>query len=393
MITIEYLKKSIIQAINNRNSNCSELINRAIEFYYNSKYREVLLILNEVKRVITHHDLYYFEAIIYSYLGNNIEVIESCKKGLELKETYYLYNRIAISYDDLNEYDLAIEMFDKAIKIDKSIFELYYGKAVILVDLCRYNEAIHLFNIVISINPNYSKAYYQKGYSLFKLKEYNQAFELYKKYVNLTNDEDGYYYLSLILFESKYGDINTIEDKYEEALLYIEKAISIMDKKNKFESCYLSLKADILFMLDRDKEAKFCYSTVINNEKSDINDLEEAYASLSFYLVNNNRKLALEYINKALMITRESWYLNLKGRILYKLKNYDESIKILNEVLNNKNKFNKDLDLELEDTYHYLSLNYFRNGNLKSALDFIKKAISVKNEEKFINFMNYLKKK
>jgi len=395
MITLKELEDNILSSISEKDKNpkYSRLVKRAFELEYLGEDKQALFILNEIKREVNHHDLYYFEATIYRSLGNNVEVVESCKKGLELKETYYLYDKIGVSYDALDKEVLAIEMFDKAIELNDSVFELYYDKAISLSNLSKYNEAIVSFDKVISINPSFPNTYFEKGYSLFKLEDYNKAFESYKKYVSLRNDREGYYYLALVIYESDYGidEYEEFDEEYEAALLYINKGISIMNKYDKFDASYLSLKADILFMLDREKEAFFCYNTVINNKNSSINGLEIALSNLSFNIKSKNKELALAYINRALNLTEISWYFILKGKILYKLKDYNNAIISFNKALEvSTDENNKNVNSELEDAYHYLSLVEFRRNNIKNAIDFINNAIGVKEEKKFVNLKKYL---
>jgi len=384
MVTISQLFKKISYLVTKEDKNRYIQISEDALNLFKQKSPKVLGLINDIKKIIRHYDLYYFEAIVYSYLENHEKVIESCKKGLGIKETYYLYDRIAIAYHQLEQYDLALEMFDKAIKLDDSIFEIYYDKAITLIDLHKDEEAIKLLNKVIAINPDYSNAYKEIAFIFFEMKNYNKSYSSFIEYVRLTNEHKGYYYLALILYES--DEIEIEIDKYIQILTYINKAISISKEKNIFKSYYFMLKADTLLVLYREKEADFCYKIVINNPESDIEDIEEALSFLSYRVFNKDKELALDYINRAIDISKESWYFTQKGRIFYHLKKYDEAIMNLQKALDINS------SLELEDTYYYISLVKFRKNNINQALFYINEAIKIQKEKKFINLKKYLER-
>ncbi len=146
------------------------LLSKAFSYFNINQEKQSIIILNEIKQVISNEIIYYFEALNYYYLKDYKNVIKSCKMGLKIKETYYLYDLIAIAYHQLDNYDLALEMFDKSIGLDDSMFEVYYDKAITMIDLYEDREAIKLLNKVTKLEPQYAPAYKEKRIFIFSVR-------------------------------------------------------------------------------------------------------------------------------------------------------------------------------------------------------------------------------
>lgn len=256
----------------------SNLLTKAFSNFNIDQERNVLVILNEIKQIISNEVIYYFEALNYSYLKDYKNVIKSCKIGLNIKETYYLYDLIAIAYHQLDNYDLALEMFDKSIELNDSIFEVYYDKAITMIDLYKDEDALKLLNKVITLEPNYAPAYKEKGFLYSQLGSYEKSYENYQKYIKLSAEEEHEVYYKLAFLLNKSNSI--FEDKNKKILDYLDKAIFLSEKDRIFKSEYFLLKANTLYDLGKINEADFCCKTIINNPYSDIEDKKEALECL-----------------------------------------------------------------------------------------------------------------
>lgn len=62
-----------------------------------------------------------------------------------------------------NNFSLAIENFDKAIKHDKNLHEAYYYRGSCKLNLGQYDEATIDYKKAIEIYPEYADAYYNLG--------------------------------------------------------------------------------------------------------------------------------------------------------------------------------------------------------------------------------------
>ena len=78
----------------------------------------------------------------------------------------------------LDEYDQAIECYDKILQIDEHYFEAVLNKAFTLNRLGRYSEAIDWYTKALKIHPNHVSALNYKGEVLYKIERYSDAIEV-----------------------------------------------------------------------------------------------------------------------------------------------------------------------------------------------------------------------
>jgi tetratricopeptide (TPR) repeat protein len=84
-----------------------------------------------------------------------------------------------------NEYNEAIESYDKAIKKNPYNSDLLANKGYALAKLGKYEEAIEYSDKAIKINPKYADAWNNKGYALAKLGKYEEALKCYGKAIEI----------------------------------------------------------------------------------------------------------------------------------------------------------------------------------------------------------------
>ena len=84
-----------------------------------------------------------------------------------------------------NEYNEAIECYDKAIKIEPSNFDLWFNKGYALIQLEKYEETIECYDKAIKIEPNDALAWDTKGIALVNLGKNNEAIECYDKAIEI----------------------------------------------------------------------------------------------------------------------------------------------------------------------------------------------------------------
>jgi len=73
------------------------------------------------------------------------------------------------------EFQKAIEEFDKAIKIDSNYAEPYNGKGVAYRNLSEYHKAIEDYTKAIELYPSFFEAYNNRGVCFIFLGEYDKA--------------------------------------------------------------------------------------------------------------------------------------------------------------------------------------------------------------------------
>jgi tetratricopeptide (TPR) repeat protein len=106
---------------------------------------------------------------------------QSYNNGEELSSSL---NYMGCCQIKLRKYQLAIELFDKALEL--SLWERpIFNKGRVYLELQNYSEALAHFNRALMINPQSSDAYYYMGVYHDKLEDYEKAFCYYKKSLEL----------------------------------------------------------------------------------------------------------------------------------------------------------------------------------------------------------------
>ena len=123
--------------------------------------------------------------IVYERAAKYNKAIAYYKESLEKESNIITASRISSCYDDLGDYDKALEYCNQAIALDSVKANYLYEKANILDNAGRTQEAIETMSDYIANTPDESAGYYQRGW--FKdhsgdiegaLKDYTMAITL-----------------------------------------------------------------------------------------------------------------------------------------------------------------------------------------------------------------------
>ena len=72
-------------------------------------------------------------------------------------------------FENLEDYDNAIKMYDKAIEKERDNFSIYLKKSLLLGQILNYEEALRVLDDALFIQPDNSDVWYYKGFFLEKL--------------------------------------------------------------------------------------------------------------------------------------------------------------------------------------------------------------------------------
>ena len=105
------------------------------------------------------------------------------------------YYGLGLYYVALDEKNIALDYFDKAITLDPDFLDSYLRKGNCYHRLKRYTESIDCFDFVITREPGYLNgiAYFNKGNSLKEIKRIDDAIDCYQKAIKYQKKEDGEY--------------------------------------------------------------------------------------------------------------------------------------------------------------------------------------------------------
>jgi tetratricopeptide (TPR) repeat protein len=108
--------------------------------------------------------------------GKKIEFLEAFGVPLE-SEDYF--NR-GVDLYQRDKYELALEAFDKAIKLKPDFAKAWSNRGLALGELGRYEEALKAFVKAIELKPDYAAAWYNRGVILDKLGRYEEALKAFE---------------------------------------------------------------------------------------------------------------------------------------------------------------------------------------------------------------------
>ncbi|CAA6808663.1 MAG: Unknown protein [uncultured Sulfurovum sp.] len=119
---------------------------------------------------------------MFSFIVENFKDSENQKILNVVAIAYY---GKGIIYEGNKEYDKAIELYKKAIKVNVKYYSAYYNMGGIYYNQKEYDKAIEVYKKAIEVNPQEDLTYYNMGHSYLSNKEYNKAIESYKKVIEI----------------------------------------------------------------------------------------------------------------------------------------------------------------------------------------------------------------
>jgi tetratricopeptide (TPR) repeat protein len=131
----------------------------------------------------------------YDELGQYQRAIEDLNKSILLKPNYNLaYCNRGTAYAGLGQYQRAVEDFNKAIHLKPDFADAYHSRGTIYYNLGQKQLAIEDFNKAIRLKSDYIDAYYNRGTIYGALGQYQRAIEDFNKAIRLKPDYiDAYY--------------------------------------------------------------------------------------------------------------------------------------------------------------------------------------------------------
>ena len=169
------------------------------------------------------------KATALSHLKRYEEMLETCNRGLKFNQSFYFWNCQGLALDGLQEYDKAIEAYDRAIELQPDFFEAWNNRGEAYVDTNQPDRAKTNFERAIQLNQEKSYVPWNNlGKLHFRQEEYQQAIEAYRQATKIKED----YIPALIGL----GNAQKSEKLYYEALDSYDKAIAV--NRNSYEAWF-----------------------------------------------------------------------------------------------------------------------------------------------------------
>lgn len=133
--------------------------------------------------------------VVYERAAKYNKAIAYYKESLEKESNIITASRISSCYDDLGDYDKALEYCDQAIALDSVKSDYLYQKANILDNAGRSKEAIRVMGEYIANNPDMAEGYNRRGWFEDHSGNVEEAIEDYTMAITLQPNE-AYAYLN-----------------------------------------------------------------------------------------------------------------------------------------------------------------------------------------------------
>jgi len=95
-----------------------------------------------------------------------------------------LSNR-AVELAESGQYDEALALVNKGIKLDSNNANSWYNKGIILFKMGRYQDALNSFAQAADIDPEFTEAWYNKGMALMCSGKYLEAIRAFNKLLKI----------------------------------------------------------------------------------------------------------------------------------------------------------------------------------------------------------------
>ena len=251
--------------------------------------------------------------IVYERAAKYNKAIAYYKESLEKESNIITASRISSCYDDLGDYDKALEYCNQAIALDSVKTNYLYEKANILDNAGRTQEAIKTMSDYIANTPDEPAGYYQRGWFKDHSGDIEGALEDYTMAITLQPNE-AYAYLNRgVLYRLK-GENAKAESDFKQVV----RLDSIPeDAECSFYAYY--------YLGQKDKAIEVL-NTVLDKDKKG-----NCYDAACLYSVMGEKEKALSYLRQSLEDGYRRFAHIKRDRDLNNIRNTEEFKVLLKE--------------------------------------------------------------
>lgn len=397
-----------------------------------NRVKQLDLEVNDYKKVVQNPyipSIAYVNWAIHLAEAGQIDAAQEklISSTLMAHQTPEAYINLGILKVKERKFEEAIELYSKAIRLDKNNSKAFCFLANALTEMQNFKEAEKKFSSAAKLDPNNSDILMNWGISLTRQRKFLQAKEKFQQACKYNGANfTALYFLGLVDLElgdmykakEKFKMITTIvpnhyesfyylayicykEKDYEKSLSYGLKSLEIFNKKSEtymlIAENYMHLKNEpecFKYYEAGEKECSINYFFLVSwgialqtfehyeesKEKfqkaieiDDKNELAYAYIGTSFYNLKDYEN-ALQNLNKAIEINPKNIYaLDALGEIYFEKQDYNQAINYFSLVLKNSAK--------AVDCYGKIARTYRELGDTQNANTYYQKLVEYKSDE------------
>ena len=267
-----------------------------------------------------------------------------------------LYHIQGTVLKSLEQLDLSIEAYNKALVIKPDYTDAYYNMGVALKAQGKLEKAIEAYNKALAIKPDNAEAYNNMGVALKAQGKLKQAIEAYNKALAIKPDFTDAYYNS--------GNTLLEQGKLEDAIEAYNNALTL---KPDYAEAYYN-RGNALKEQGKQDEAIDSYSKALALEP----DYADAYHNMGATFQDQGKlEAAIEAYNKALAKTPDNADAhNNIGNALRDQGKLEESIEAYNNALAIKPDY--------AEAYNNMGTTLQDQGKLEAAIEAYNNALAIK---------------
>ena len=251
--------------------------------------------------------------VVYERAAKYNKAIAYYKESLEKESNIITASRISSCYDDLGDYDKALEYCDQAIALDSVKSDYLYQKANILDNAGRSKEAIRVMGEYIANNPDMAEGYYRRGWFEDHSGNVEEAIEDYTMAITLEPNE-AYAYLNRgVLYRLK-GENAKAESDFKQVV----RLDSIPEEADCSFYAY--------YYLGQKDKAIEVLNTMLDKDKKG-----NCYDAACLYSVMGEKEKALSYLRQSLEDGYRRFAHIKRDRDLINIRNTEEFKVLLKE--------------------------------------------------------------
>lgn len=251
--------------------------------------------------------------IVYERAAKYNKAIAYYKESLEKESNIITASRISSCYDDLGDYDKALEYCNQAIALDSVKTNYLYEKANILDNAGRTQEAIKTMSDYIANTPDEPAGYYQRGWFKDHSGDIEGALEDYTMAITLQPNE-AYAYLNRgVLYRLK-GENAKAESDFKQVV----RLDSIPEEADCSFYAY--------YYLGQKDKAIEVLNTMLDKDKKG-----NCYDAACLYSVMGEKEKALSYLRQSLEDGYRRFAHIKRDRDLINIRNTEEFKVLLKE--------------------------------------------------------------
>ena len=267
----------------NKIQDFSPLLQQGVRFHLAGKLIEANQCYQEILAIDSKQfDAIQLSATIQSQTGNYSLALTLFDKALKINPTVAdVFNNRGNVLNQLKRFDDALANFTEAIRLKPDYADAFNNLGNTLKELGRFDDALTSYAEAIRINPNNADAFNNQGVALQKLKRFNDALTSYKEAVRLKPDfAEAFYNQGITLQELK---------RFEDAIASYSEAILINpDNADSFNNQGISLHElkrfdDALISYAQAIRLKPNYSDAFNNFGNTLKGLNRFDDALASY--------------------------------------------------------------------------------------------------------------